>query len=96
MAAACSNIAEVQIVASRATTTSSIVEEVPSEPEDFVESTTTTALPTLTSTLDDVELAEVVNLGGEREPRADDDLVAAAVVDIQSWAAEILADTYGL
>lgn len=93
---ACANTAEVQIVASRATTTSSIVEEVPSEPEDFVESTTTTALPTLTSTLDDVELTEVVNLGGEREPRADDDLVAAAVVDIQSWAAEILADTYGL
>jgi predicted metalloprotease len=94
---ACATTAEVQIVASRATTTSSsIAAPAPPEPEDSVEATTTTVPPPLTSALDDIALTDVVDVGDEREPRPDDDLVAAAVVDIESWASDVLVNTYGL
>ena len=101
MLAGCANTSDVRIVASRpvSESTTSINNQPLEAPDDDGESDTSTptsSQPPLSAETTDIELSEVVDVDPKRIPQPDDAIVAAAILDIEEWATEVLIDTYGL
>lgn len=64
----------------------------PDSPPDMTPTSPPAAIPSVQS---DVELGELAELGDAKTPRDYDDLVAASLVDLEEWLAEIHPLVYG-
>ena len=91
----CAELGRVTIVSSSATASASATTSTSTTVANDTVVTTTTSAPN-GEFFDEFILGDVVDLGSPRTPADDDGLVAAAVADISSWSAEVLASMYDL
>lgn len=94
----CAQTPQISIVASQPTESNpvdTVPDSAPSTTSDSEPATTTTvpAAPIDSATID-LELDEVVDVGRDRLPSPADQLVAAAIADIERWTEEVLTEVY--
>jgi hypothetical protein len=105
----CTTVGEARIVSSRPAGESQTVDREPAAPASPVEPDDTTAPPSTdppttptdemaapSTALIDIDLADVIDLGGLDGLTADDRLLAAAISDIGDWAVSVLDGVYGI
>jgi hypothetical protein len=96
----CASVGEVSIVSSRPLADTSADSEPADGATTATPSTTVGEAPTTTAPsslpLVDIDLADVMDIGRLAGLTDDDPLLAAAIADIDEWAAEVLLGSYGI